>query len=77
MLQENFADPTEFLKWCFVIVAIPGFLLSIISWFAESPAKDWKTSRFGRLVYRLVGVGVLLIVLQIVRGADLTSWLLQ
>ena len=77
MLQENFADPTEFLKWCFVIVAIPGFLLSIISWFAESPAKDWKTSRFGRVVYRLVGVGVLLIVLQIVRGADLTSWLLQ
>ncbi len=77
MLQENFADPTEFLKWCFVIVAIPGFLLSIISWFAESPAKDWKTWRFGRVVYRLVGVGVLLIVLQIVRGADLTSWLLQ
>ena len=77
MLQENFADPTEFLKWCFVIVAIPGFLLSIISWFADSPAKDWKTSRFGRVVYRLVGVGVLLIVLQIVRGADLTSWLLQ
>ena len=77
ILQENFADPTEFLKWCFVIVAIPGFLLSIISWFADSPAKDWKTSRFGRVVYRLVGVGVLLIVLQIVRGADLTSWLLQ
>lgn len=77
MLQENFADPTEFLKWCFVIVAIPGFLLSIISWFADSPAKDWKTSRFGRVVYRLVGVGVLLIVIQIVRGADLTSWLLQ
>ena len=77
MLQENFADPTEFLKWCFVIVAIPGFLLSIISWFADSPAKDWKTSRFGRVAYRLVGVVVLLIVLQIVRGADLTSWILN
>ena len=76
-MQDRFSDPTEFLKWCFVIVAIPGFILAIISWFADNPEKDWKTSQIGRWFYRLSGVLILIVVIQIVRGADLVGWVLN
>jgi hypothetical protein len=77
VMQNNFSDPTEFLRWCFVIVAIPGFILSIISWFADNPERDWKSSQFGRWVYRVSGIIIFLAVIQIVRGVDLASWLVN
>ena len=77
LLQGNFSDPTEFLKWCFVIVAIPGLALSVIGWFAENPEKDWKTSNNGKWIYRVAGVLVFIVVIQIVRGVDLASWLIN
>jgi len=76
VLQDRFTNPTEFLKWCFVIVAIPGFILSIIGWFADNPKRDWKTSQVGRWVYRLSGILIFLAAIQIVRGADLAGWII-
>jgi len=54
----------------------PGFILSIIGWFADNPKRDWKTSQVGRWVYRLSGILIFLAAIQIVRGADLAGWII-
>lgn len=77
LLQKQFDDPTEFLRWAFVIAAVPGLLISVVEWFSAEPKLDWKTTRGGRLVYRLAGFLVFLATIQIVRGADLTGWIVS
>jgi hypothetical protein len=73
LLQEQFQDPTAFLRWCFVIVAIPGLIFAIIEWFAAEPEDDWKRSRQGRWIYRVVGVVVLYLTIKIVIGYDFAT----
>jgi hypothetical protein len=73
LLQEQFQDPTSFLRWCFVIVAIPGLIFAIIEWFAAESENDWKRSRQGRWIYRVVGVVVLYLTIQIVIGYDFAT----
>lgn len=75
VLQALFSDPTEFLRWAFVIAAIPGLLVSVVEWFSAEPKHDWKSTRSGRWAYRLAGFLVFLITIQMVRGADLTGWM--
>lgn len=74
-LQERITNPTEFLRWCFVVVAIPGLLIAIMEWFSLEPARDWKASKSGRWIYRLGGVAIFFMTIQIVRGVDITSWI--
>lgn len=74
-MQERFADPTAFLRWCFVIVAIPGLLISILEWFTDTPEADWKVTRVGRWAYKVMGILVFLMAIQIVRGFDFSTLL--
>jgi len=74
-MQERFADPTAFLRWCFVIVAIPGLLISILEWFTDTPEADWKVTRVGRWAYKVMGILVFLMAIQVVRGFDFASLL--
>ena len=73
LLEEQFKDPTAFLRWCFVIVAIPGLIVSMLEWFAEEPENDWKVTRTGRWIYRVVGLVVLFLTIQIVAGYDFAT----
>jgi hypothetical protein len=59
------------LAWSFVVLAIPGLILSILGKMADSPEKDWKDSPFGNTAYRIIGILVFILIIQIVRGVDL------
>lgn len=72
-LQGKFSDPMAFLRWCFVLVAIPGFLLSVFEWFAKESQPRWRSHPVGRIFYRITGVLVFILVIQIVRGFDFST----
>ena len=74
-VQSQFSNPQTFLKWSFVILTFPGIFFAVLSWIAEAPEKSWRANKNGQIIYRVLGVLVFLLVVQIVRGVDLTAWL--
>ena len=74
-VQGLFTSPKVFLQWNFVILTFPGLLLSILGWFSAKPETDWRESDWGRRSYRLLGVFTFLLLIQLVRGANLTAWI--
>ena len=74
-VQGQFSNPQTFLKWSFVVLAFPGIFFAILGWIAKAPEKSWRANKNGQIAYRVLGVLIFLLVVQIVRGVDLTSWL--
>ena len=74
-VQGQFSNPQTFLKWSFVILTFPGIFFAILGWIAKAPEKSWRADKNGQIAYRILGVVIFLLVVQIVRGVDLTSWL--
>jgi hypothetical protein len=70
-IQGLFTSPRTFIEWSFVVLAIPGLILSILGKMAKEPDVDWKQSPMGNTVYRVLGIIVFLLIIQIVRGVDL------
>jgi hypothetical protein len=70
-IQGMFANPQTFLAWSFVLLAIPGLILSILGKMTKDPESDWKKTPMGNTFYRVLGVIVFLLIVQIVRGVDL------
>jgi len=70
-IQGLFSNPRTFLAWSFVVLAIPGLILSLLGKVAKKPANDWKTSPVGNTFYRILGFLVFIAIIQIVRGVDL------
>lgn len=69
--ESQFASPLQYISWSFVILAIPGLLISLFSLFAESPRWDWKSSVLKSLIYRFGGIIVATLILAMYFGADL------
>lgn len=74
-MQGLFSSPADFLKWSFVLLAIPGLIFSVLEWFSDEPEGDWKGSQRGRWLYRILGVIIFLLTVQMVRGVDLSAWI--
>jgi hypothetical protein len=70
-IQGLFASPRTFLEWSFVALAIPGLILSILGKMVKEPESDWKKSPMGNTAYRVLGIIVFLLLIQVVRGVDL------
>jgi hypothetical protein len=70
-IQALFASPRTFLEWSFVVLAIPGLILSILGKMVKEPDSDWKESPMGNTAYRVLGILVFVLLIQIVRGVDL------
>ena len=70
-IQGLFASPRTFLEWSFVALAVPGLILSILGKMVKEPESDWKNSPLGNTAYRILGILVFLLLIQIVRGVDL------
>jgi hypothetical protein len=41
----------------------------------DAPESDWKTTEKGRMIYRIGGVIVFILMVLVVRGVDIASWL--
>jgi hypothetical protein len=74
-VQGQFTNPQTFLNWSFVILTFPGIFFAVLGWIAKAPEKSWRENKNGQIAYRILGIVVFLLVVQIVRGVDLTAWL--
>jgi hypothetical protein len=75
MIQGSFSSPEAFLKWSFVVMALPGFILHYLDAITDAPKSDWKTTANGRWVYRIGGVIIFVLMVLVVKGVDIASWL--
>jgi hypothetical protein len=73
--ESLFENPEDFIPWSFALLAIPGLVLKFAGDFAEKPGYDWRKTDFGRVVYRIGGIAIYILIVQMVRGVDLTAWL--
>ena len=76
-IEGLFRDTATFLKWNFVVMALPGFLLHYLDAISDSPDPIWRTTRNGRLTYRLGGVVIFSLMVPVVMGVDIASWLVH
>ena len=74
-IEEMFSTPASFLKWSFVVMALPGFFLHYLDAITDSPKTDWKKSQLGRMIYRIGGVIIYVLMVLVVKGVDLASWI--
>ena len=75
MIEGAFSSPEAFLKWSFVVMALPGFILHYLDAITDAPETDWKATEKGRMVYRVGGVVVFILMVLVVKGVDIASWL--
>ena len=76
-VQSFFQDPTEFLRWGFVILGIPGLILQFANFFADRSAPiNWKQEGSGRFLYRFGGVVIFFFIVQIALGNNIVDLLL-
>ena len=75
MIEGAFSSPKAFLKWSFVVMALPGFILHYLDAITDAPKNDWKTSKNGRWVYRIGGLVIYILMVLVVKGVDIASWL--
>jgi hypothetical protein len=58
-----------------VVMALPGFILHYLDAITDAPKDDWKTTANGRKLYRIGGVIIFILMVLVVRGVDIASWL--
>jgi hypothetical protein len=75
LIEGSFSTPEAFLKWSFVVMALPGFILHYLDAITDAPETDWKTTENGRKIYRIGGVVIFLLMVLVVKGVDIASWL--
>jgi hypothetical protein len=75
MIEGAFSSPEAFLKWSFVVMALPGFFLHYLDAITDAPETDWKSTENGRKIYRIGGVVVFILMVLVVKGVDIASWL--
>ena len=74
-IEGLFDTPKDFMKWSFVVLALPGFVLHYLDAITDEPNTAWKTSKNGRWLYRIGGVAVFAVMVLVVRGVDIAAWL--
>jgi hypothetical protein len=75
-IEGSFSNPETFLKWNFVVMALPGFALHYLDAITDSPGSEWRNSPVGRLTYRVGGVVIFILMVLMVKGVDLAGWLI-
>jgi hypothetical protein len=74
-IEGSFVHPETFLKWNFVVMALPGLVLHYLDAVTDAPESRWRESSNGRRVYRIGGVIIFILIVLMVRGVDLAGWL--
>ena len=77
--SENlFTDPQVFLTWGFVLLSIPGFILGLLTLITDDKdAGALREDKVGKWIYRIVGVYVFYLILQIAQGKDVIEIILK
>jgi len=77
--SENlFTDPQVFLTWGFVLLSIPGFILGLLTLISDDKnAGTMREDKVGKWIYRIVGLYVFYLILQIAQGKDVIGAILK
>jgi hypothetical protein len=74
-VEGLFENPEDFIPWSFALLAIPGLFLKFAGDMSQKPKNDWRRTDFGRTIYRVGGIVIYILIVQMVRGVDLAAWL--
>jgi hypothetical protein len=74
-VEGLFEKPEDFIPWSFALLAIPGLFLKFAGDLSQKPKNDWRRTDFGRTVYRVGGIAIYILIVQMVRGVDLAAWI--
>lgn len=74
-VEGLFETPEDFIPWSFALLAIPGLFLKFAGDMSKKPKNDWRRTDFGRVIYRIGGIVIYILIVQMVRGVDLAAWL--
>jgi hypothetical protein len=70
--QSVFEDPEQFLTWGFVLLSIPGLVLGILGLLSdEKQSGSLRNSPIGVWVYRVGGIAIFYLIIQIALGKDI------
>jgi hypothetical protein len=72
-VSDQYPDARSYVLASFIILSIPGLLLSILTLFGADSVEDWRVTRSGRLIYRTVGVIALSALIYIILSGLLIS----
>lgn len=75
LIEGAFSSPEAFLRWSFVVMALPGFFLHYLDAITDAPESDWKNTDNGRKIYRIGGVIVFILMVLVVQGVDIAYWI--
>ena len=70
-VQGLFTSPESFVLWSFVVLSIPGLVLSLLTIVSGKPERDWKSTPVGTWVYRIGGIAIAAMIFAMYRGVDL------
>ena len=76
-IESLFSSPESFLKWSFVVMALPGLVINYLEAVAEPRDKSWRKSLSGRKIYRLGGAATFALMVLVVSGVDIAGWLVD
>jgi hypothetical protein len=69
--ERIFTEPETFLNWGFVLLSIPGFLIAVLGLLSDDKnAGSLRNHKLGAWVYRLGGLAVFYLIIQIAIGKD-------
>ncbi len=74
--QHTFKNPHDFLTWGFVLLSVPGFVFALLGLISDDKnSKGLKHHSRGIWLYRIGGLVVLYLIIEIVLGKDITALL--
>ena len=74
--QSIFEDPEQFLTWGFVLLSIPGLVLGILSLLTDDKQSgSLRHHSLGLWVYRIGGIAIFYLIVQIAIGRDILELL--
>ena len=74
-IEGLFTNTADFLKWNFVVMALPGLVFHYLYAMDQGANTEWRQSQYGRWVYRIGGAVIFALMVQVVRGVDIAAWL--
>lgn len=77
IVQKHIQDARVYMLAAFVLLSLPGFLLSILGFFGADPEKAWNEEGIGKIFYRLMGVVFFVLLLITIHGNNLFGFLIK